>query len=72
MILNSICKLGSKKREHSLCVSRGPTRKCRTNHRYRLHRTNHETVKLRRTTENTTGPRSDPVENDSQKKFSNY
>ena len=51
--------LKSKKQKHGLCVSRGPTRKCPTNHRHQFHRTNYENfVKLRRTIENTTGLQS--------------
>ena len=43
-------------------ASRGLTRKCRTNHRNKLHTTNHENfVKLRRTIENTAGLQSDPA-----------
>ena len=65
--------MGIKKREHGLCISWGPTRKCPTNHRHQLHRTNHENfVKLRRTIENTTGLQSDPagqVINLSKKRF---
>ena len=52
---------GIKKREQSLCVWRGPTRKCPINHCHQLHRINHGNfVKLRRTIENTTGFQSDP------------
>ena len=66
-------KFGIKKREYGICVSMGPTRKCRTNHCHQLHRTNHENfVKLRRTIGNKTGLQSDPagqVINLSKKRF---
>ena len=66
-------KSGIKKREHGLYISRGLTRKCRTNCRYERQRKKHENfVKLERTIENTTGLQFDPagqIINSNKKQF---